>query len=225
LRKVDVAVVGTGWCGGIRAETLARSPLVDCLHIAETRPERLAEATGAATAVSDYRALLDIPEIEAVYICATPETTHYPMARDALMRQRSGRDRLKVRRFNAKSHYLTSRDQFHAAGDRRADLRLADEVPHDTDALVQIDEHDAVRDECREFGIGGTVDDGRSEDRALARRRLACECRRSATGTALALQIPPGGAGGAELEGYWFSRHATRSSTRLTWDERTPPSP
>jgi len=87
LKKVDVAVVGTGWCGGIRAETLAMSPLVERLHVAETRPERLAEIsrkTGAATATADYRELLAMPGIEAVYICATPETTHYPMARDAL---------------------------------------------------------------------------------------------------------------------------------------------
>jgi myo-inositol 2-dehydrogenase/D-chiro-inositol 1-dehydrogenase len=88
LKTVEVAVVGTGWCGGIRAETLARSPLVERLHIAETKAERLAEvqkATGAATAAADYRELIGRPEIQAVYICATPETTHYPMARDALM--------------------------------------------------------------------------------------------------------------------------------------------
>ena len=29
MRQVEVAVIGTGWCGGIRAETLARSALVD----------------------------------------------------------------------------------------------------------------------------------------------------------------------------------------------------
>jgi predicted dehydrogenase len=87
LRKVDVAVIGTGWCGGIRAETLAMSPLVERLHIAEARPDRLADVarkTGAATATGDYRELLANPNIEAVYICATPETTHYPMARAAL---------------------------------------------------------------------------------------------------------------------------------------------
>ncbi len=32
MRQVEVAVIGTGWCGGIRAETLARSALVDRLH-------------------------------------------------------------------------------------------------------------------------------------------------------------------------------------------------
>ncbi|HEY7644410.1 MAG TPA: Gfo/Idh/MocA family oxidoreductase [Hyphomicrobiales bacterium] len=85
---VDVAVIGTGWCGGIRAETLANHPMVERLHIAETRPERLAQmkaATSAATATADYRELLELPDLQAVYICATPETTHYPMARDALI--------------------------------------------------------------------------------------------------------------------------------------------
>ena len=42
MRQVEVAVIGTGWCGGIRAETLSRSALVDKLHICEIRPERLA---------------------------------------------------------------------------------------------------------------------------------------------------------------------------------------
>ena len=38
---VEVAVIGTGWCGGIRAETLAAHPLVKGLHLAEMRAERL----------------------------------------------------------------------------------------------------------------------------------------------------------------------------------------
>lgn len=87
MRQINVGIIGTGWCGGIRAETCAANPLVGNLHIAETRPERLAEvanATGARTAVTDYRELLNIDEIDAYYISATPETLHYPMARDCL---------------------------------------------------------------------------------------------------------------------------------------------
>ncbi len=87
MKQIGVAIVGTGWCGGIRAETCAAHPLTKGLHIAEIRPERLAEvvkATGAKTAVTDYGELLKMGEIEAVYISATPETTHYPMARDWL---------------------------------------------------------------------------------------------------------------------------------------------
>jgi len=87
MKQIGVAIVGTGWCGGIRAETCAASALVKSMHLAEIRPERLAEvakATAARTATTDYRELLKIDEIEAVYISATPETTHYPMARDFL---------------------------------------------------------------------------------------------------------------------------------------------
>jgi predicted dehydrogenase len=87
MKPIEVAVVGTGWCGGIRAETLAGHPLVKSLHLAEVRPERLSELAAKlepATAVADYRELLKKPEIEAVYISATPESTHYPMARDFL---------------------------------------------------------------------------------------------------------------------------------------------
>jgi len=87
MKPIDVAVIGTGWCGGIRAETLAAHPLVRSLHLAETNPERLREMaakTKAATAVSDFRDLLKIKTIEAVYISATPESTHYPMAKESL---------------------------------------------------------------------------------------------------------------------------------------------
>jgi scyllo-inositol 2-dehydrogenase (NAD+) len=87
MKQIGVAVIGTGWCGGIRAETLAKHALVKSLHLAETRPERLAELKtklNPASATADYRQLLGNREIEAVYISATPESTHYPMARDAL---------------------------------------------------------------------------------------------------------------------------------------------
>jgi predicted dehydrogenase len=87
MKPIEVAVIGTGWCGGIRAETLARHPLVKGLHLAETNRVRLEEIkakTGARTAVGEYRELLSSKEIQAVYISATPETTHYPMARECL---------------------------------------------------------------------------------------------------------------------------------------------
>jgi len=87
MKQIGVGIIGVGWCGGIRAQTCAASPLVKSLHLAEILPERLAEvagATGARTAVTDYRVLVANSEIDALYISATPETTHYPMARDCL---------------------------------------------------------------------------------------------------------------------------------------------
>ena len=67
MRQVEVAVIGAGWCGGIRAETLARSALVDKLHICEIKPERLAEVkdlTKPATATLDYQDIVENPAIE-----------------------------------------------------------------------------------------------------------------------------------------------------------------
>lgn len=86
-RHIEAAVIGTGWCGGIRAETLSRSALVDALHICEIRPERLAEMVELCkpkTATLDYQDIVKNDAIEVVYISTTPEPTHYPIARDCL---------------------------------------------------------------------------------------------------------------------------------------------
>jgi myo-inositol 2-dehydrogenase/D-chiro-inositol 1-dehydrogenase len=87
VQQLEVAVIGTGWCGGIRAETLSRSALPKKLHICEIRPDRLAEVkalTNPASATLDYRDILANPGISVVYISTTPEQTHYPIARDCL---------------------------------------------------------------------------------------------------------------------------------------------
>ena len=87
MKYIDVGVIGTGWCGGIRANACAANPLVANLHLAEIRPERLDEVAGEigpASATTDYQELLKFGEIDAVFISATPEQTHFPMARDSL---------------------------------------------------------------------------------------------------------------------------------------------
>lgn len=87
MNRINIGIIGTGWCGGIRANTCATNPLVDQLHIAEIKPERLnevAQQSGAVTATADYRELLQNDDIDAYIISATPETTHFPMARDCL---------------------------------------------------------------------------------------------------------------------------------------------
>src|ERR1700719_438527 len=84
---LEAAVIGTGWCGGIRAETLARSALCKKLHICEIRPDRLAEVkalTNPATATLDYQDIVRNPDISVIYICTTPEHTHFPITRDCL---------------------------------------------------------------------------------------------------------------------------------------------
>jgi predicted dehydrogenase len=87
VTALECAVIGTGWCGGIRAETLSRSALCKKLHICEIRPDRLAEIralTNPATATLDYHDIIKNDAISVVYISTTPESTHYPIARDCL---------------------------------------------------------------------------------------------------------------------------------------------
>ncbi len=87
MERPEAAVIGTGWCGGIRAETLARSALCSKLHICDIRPDRLGEVkalTNPASATLDYQDIVRNPDISVVYISTTPEHTHYPIARDCL---------------------------------------------------------------------------------------------------------------------------------------------
>jgi predicted dehydrogenase len=88
MKQINIGVIGTGWCGGIRANTCASSALVNELHIAEINPERLAEVakeTKPLSATSDYTDLISNADIDAIIISATPETTHFPMAKESLL--------------------------------------------------------------------------------------------------------------------------------------------
>jgi predicted dehydrogenase len=88
MRKINIGIIGTGWCGGIRAETCAASPYVSDLHLAEinaTRLKEIAEKTKPATATTDYRILLENKNIDGIIISTTPETTHYPIAKESLL--------------------------------------------------------------------------------------------------------------------------------------------
>jgi predicted dehydrogenase len=87
-RKINVGIIGAGWIGEIRAKACANHPLVESVHIAEIDPAQLArvgEETRAATATTDYRDLLRRDDIDAVFVCSTPETTHYPITKDCLV--------------------------------------------------------------------------------------------------------------------------------------------
>src|SRR6476660_184618 len=88
MRQVNVAVIGTGWCGGIRAVAASSSPWVKELHIAEIKDDRLKEVaaqTRPVTATTDYRRLIENPAIDAVMISTTPEPTHFPIAKEAML--------------------------------------------------------------------------------------------------------------------------------------------
>jgi myo-inositol 2-dehydrogenase/D-chiro-inositol 1-dehydrogenase len=87
VKTVEAAVIGVGWIGGMRAETLARTALVDKLHLCDIRPDRLAEVKALcnpATTTPDYNDIIKNPNISVVYVSTTPESNHYPICRDCL---------------------------------------------------------------------------------------------------------------------------------------------
>jgi predicted dehydrogenase len=88
MKQISVGIIGTGWCGGIRAVAAAASPWVNALHIAEIKDDRLkevADLTRPVTATTDYRRIIENPSIDAVMISTTPEPTHYPFAKEAMV--------------------------------------------------------------------------------------------------------------------------------------------
>jgi predicted dehydrogenase len=88
MKQVNVGIIGTGWCGGIRAVASATSPWVNELHIADIKEQRLKEVaaqTRPVTATTDYHRIIENPSIDAVMISTTPEGTHYPIAKEAML--------------------------------------------------------------------------------------------------------------------------------------------
>ncbi len=88
MKQINVGIIGTGWCGGIRANTCAASALVDELHVAEINEDRLKEIvaeTNPTSASTDYKDIIANDALDTIIISATPETTHYPMAKEALL--------------------------------------------------------------------------------------------------------------------------------------------
>ena len=83
IKQINVGVIGTGWCGGIRANACNINPLVDKLYIAETNKKRLVELKSLLNledATENWQNLVSNDDIDTIIISATPETTHYPMA-------------------------------------------------------------------------------------------------------------------------------------------------
>ena len=83
IKQINVGVIGTGWCGGIRANACNNNPLVDKLYIAETNKKRLSELKNSLEpegTTENWQDLVSNNDIDTIIISATPETTHYPMA-------------------------------------------------------------------------------------------------------------------------------------------------
>tara|TARA_B100000530_G_scaffold327809_1_gene267979 strand:- start:384 stop:1415 length:1032 start_codon:yes stop_codon:yes gene_type:complete len=86
-KRINVAVIGAGWVGGIRINACASSPLVNELHIAEINPDRtkkIADNCNATSFTTNWKNLIDNESIDAIIIASTPESERFPIVRAAL---------------------------------------------------------------------------------------------------------------------------------------------
>jgi predicted dehydrogenase len=86
MKKIKVAVFGTGFMGRVHVEALRRLGNVEVVAVAGRTAEGTREFAAAhfiERATGDYRELLADPEIAAVHICS-PNSLHFPMAQAAL---------------------------------------------------------------------------------------------------------------------------------------------
>jgi len=86
-RKINVAVIGAGWVGGIRANACASSPLVNELHIAEIDPGRakkIGNETNATSITDSWQKLVENESIDAIIVASTPESERFPIVRKVL---------------------------------------------------------------------------------------------------------------------------------------------
>ncbi|MBN9393031.1 MAG: Gfo/Idh/MocA family oxidoreductase [Chloroflexi bacterium] len=83
---INVGIIGCGYWGAKHARVVSESAQA-CLHsVADLDPEKVKAITtkyDTVRGLTDFQALLDDPEIQAVII-ATPASTHYNLARQAL---------------------------------------------------------------------------------------------------------------------------------------------
>lgn len=86
MKKVKAGIIGTGFIGPAHVEAARRLGFVEVAALAEM-DQATADAKAAQLSIEkaygDYRALLADPSIEVVHIC-TPNTLHYPQAKEAL---------------------------------------------------------------------------------------------------------------------------------------------
>lgn len=87
---MKIAVIGCGYWGPNLVRNFIQSHKVQELICCDTDPKRLARMKSlyqSVTVVTDYKEILEIPDLDGVAI-ATPVKSHYPIAKDFLTRER-----------------------------------------------------------------------------------------------------------------------------------------
>jgi scyllo-inositol 2-dehydrogenase (NADP+) len=85
LRDLNIGLIGYGFAGAtFHAPLIGAVPGLVLSHIASSRPEGVRQAHPRARLHADPQALIGTPEVDVVVI-ATPNDTHHPLARQALL--------------------------------------------------------------------------------------------------------------------------------------------
>lgn len=87
MKKINAAVIGTGFIGPVHIEALRRLGYIDVVAIADINmkvAKEKAEQLNVGKAYGDYKELLKDTSIEAVHVC-TPNNLHYPIVKEALL--------------------------------------------------------------------------------------------------------------------------------------------
>jgi predicted dehydrogenase len=86
MRKLKVAMLGTGFMGKVHTEAIRRLGNVEVAAVAasnQATAENFATALSIPKASGDWRVVLADPEIDAVHVC-TPNSLHHAMSKAAL---------------------------------------------------------------------------------------------------------------------------------------------
>ncbi len=85
--RIGVGVVGLGFIGPFHIDAVRRLGYAEVVAVcgsSEAKGRQAAERLAVARGYGDWRALVDDPEVQVVHVC-TPNDTHYPIARAALL--------------------------------------------------------------------------------------------------------------------------------------------
>lgn len=86
MKKIKVAIFGTGFMGRVHTEALRRLGNIEVIGVAGSSAERarkFADTVSIERSTGDYRELIADPAVEAVHVC-TPNSLHYEQSMAAL---------------------------------------------------------------------------------------------------------------------------------------------
>lgn len=86
MRKLNTAIIGTGFMGRVHTEGVRRLGNVEVVAVAgssEDSARKFADSIGIPKSTGDYRTLLEDPSLDAVHVL-TPNALHHPMSMAAL---------------------------------------------------------------------------------------------------------------------------------------------